>query len=118
MGVAEESAVYLPVDIEEISSRTDSVLAMRMDTSTREDIDGVTPAVVRHLNVLLGEDLGADKDPQVRLLVRKGRTLIDYRERPTESTPTFGAWLYLRDTAALTRRLLWIYTERNGMGTP
>jgi hypothetical protein len=106
------------IDVEAISSRTDSVLTMRMDSSTRADIDGVTPAIVRQLSSLLGEDLGAEDDPQVRELVRKGNNLIDPKNRPTENTPAFGAFLYLRDAATLTRRLLWIYTERNGLGTP
>ncbi|QES29162.1 hypothetical protein DEJ47_24440 [Streptomyces venezuelae] len=106
------------IDVEAISSHTDSVLTMRMDSSTRADIDGVTPAIVRQLNSLLGEDLGAEDDPQVRELVRKGNNLIDPKNRPTENTPAFGAFLYLRDAATLTRRLLWIYTERNGLGTP
>ncbi|MFJ8583589.1 hypothetical protein ACIRD2_02875 [Streptomyces sp. NPDC093595] len=119
-GLAQNSVDESPaeIDVEAISSRTDSVLTMRMDSSTRADIDGVTPAIVRQLNSLLGEDLGAEDDPQVRELVRKGNNLIDPKNRPTENTPAFGAFLYLRDAATLTRRLLWIYTERNGLGTP
>ncbi|MEW2632486.1 hypothetical protein AB0903_12700 [Streptomyces sp. NPDC048389] len=106
------------IDVEAISSRTDSVLTMRMDSSTRADIDGVTPAIVQQLNSLLGEDLGAEDDPQVRELVRTGNNLIDPKNRPTENTPAFGAFIHLRDVATLTRRLLWIYTERNGLGAP
>lgn len=106
------------IDVEAISSRTDSVLTMRMDSSTRADIDGVTPAIVQQLNSLLGEDLGADEDPEVRELVRKGDNLIDPTNRPTGETPAFGAFLYLRDAALLTRRLLWIYSQRNGLGAP
>ncbi|MBC2876220.1 hypothetical protein H7K43_14365 [Streptomyces sp. TYQ1024] len=108
----------LPIDIEGISSRTESALALRMDTTTREAMDSVTPAIVGHLNLLLCEELGADNDQEVRELVRKGYTLIDYKNRPSHSTPTFGAFLYLRDVALLARRLLWIYTERNGLGAP
>ncbi|MFG2996270.1 hypothetical protein [Streptomyces sp. NPDC048340] len=91
---------------------------MRMGSTTREDIDGVTPAVVQHLNLLLDQDLGADQDDEMRKLVRNGLALIDPTERPTTSTPTFGAWLYARDVATLTRRLLWVYTELNGLDTP
>ncbi|MGW2865772.1 hypothetical protein BLA24_26050 [Streptomyces cinnamoneus] len=118
LGAAEESAENPPVDTEGISLRTDSILAMRMGSTTREDIDEVTPAVVQHLNLLLDQDLGADEDAEVQQLVRKGLTLIDSKERPTAETPTFGAWLYARDVATLTRRLLWVYTERNGLGAP
>ena len=30
-------------------------------------------------------------------------------------TPAFGTYPYLRDVALLTRRLLWVYAERNGL---
>ncbi|MFD5163067.1 hypothetical protein ACFWMJ_34275 [Streptomyces hawaiiensis] len=62
--------------------------------------------------------MGADEDPEVRPLIRKGYTLVDPKNRPTDRTPSFGAFLYLRDVALLTRRLLWIYTERNGLSAP
>ncbi|MER5572020.1 hypothetical protein [Streptomyces massasporeus] len=115
---AESAAAEDPIDVETISSRTASVLAMKMGTSTREDMDSTMPAIVGHLNLLLCEDLGADSDREVRALIRKGYTLIDPSRRPTERTPSFGAFLYLRDVALLTRRLLWIYTERNGLSAP
>ncbi|MFI7315510.1 hypothetical protein [Streptomyces venezuelae] len=116
---AEDAAVgEVPIDVEEISSRTEAALALRMDTTTREVMDGMTPAIVSHLNLLLHEDLGADEDKGVKALVRQGYTLIDYNNRPSDSTPTFGAFLYLRDAALLTRRLLWIYTQHNGLGAP
>ncbi|WP_234335330.1 MULTISPECIES: hypothetical protein [Streptomyces] len=117
-GAAESAAAEDPIDVETISSRTASVLAMKMGTSTREDMDSAMPAIVGHLNLLLCEDLGADRDQEVRALIRKGYTLIDPSKRPAEGTPSFGAFLYLRDVALLTRRLLWIYTERNGLGAP
>ncbi|WP_236572934.1 hypothetical protein [Streptomyces sp. GS7] len=119
LGTTEGIAVEdLPIDVEAISSRTESVLAMKMGTSTRKDMDGVVPTIVGHLNLLLCEDLGVDEDQEVRGLVRKGYTLIDDKNRPTGRTPSFGVFLYLRDIALLTRRLLWIYTERNGLGAP
>ncbi|MEU1309128.1 hypothetical protein ABZ419_09560 [Streptomyces cinnamoneus] len=116
---AEETAAgNLPIDVEGISSRTESVLAMKMGTTTRAAMDGATPAIIGHLNRLLCEQLGADEDQEVEALVRKGYNLIDYASRPSESTPTFGAYVYLRDAASLTRRLLWIYTQHNGLGAP
>ncbi|MFF4528216.1 hypothetical protein ACFY1P_02990 [Streptomyces sp. NPDC001407] len=119
LGTAEGAAIDgLPIDVEEISSRTESVLAMRMDTTTRAAMDGATPAIVGHLNLLLCEELGADGDQDVEALVREGYTLVDYTSRPSESTPTFGAYIYMRDTALLTRRLLWIYTQHNGLDAP
>ncbi|MFD9630422.1 MULTISPECIES: hypothetical protein [Streptomyces] len=106
------------VDVETISESTDLVLSMQMSTSTREDMDGSTPMVLGHLNQLLNEDLGAAEDEDVQDLLHRGRKLVDYTSRPTAETPSFGAFIYLRDAAHLTRRLLWIYTQRNGLGAP
>lgn len=70
------------------------------------------------MNRLLGEDLGAEDDREVRELVREGTRLIDLTNRPTVETPTFGTFVYLRDIALLTRRLLWIYSQRKGLNAP
>lgn len=91
---------------------------MQMATSTRKDMDGSLPEIIGHLNRLLGEDLGADEDQDVRDLFRKGYRLLDLQNRPTAETPSFGAFIYLRDAADVTRRLLWIYTQRHGLGAP
>ncbi|MFJ6569847.1 hypothetical protein ACIQNU_20740 [Streptomyces sp. NPDC091292] len=89
-----------------------------MDTTTRAAMDRHLPKMVLQLNGLLDEDLGAQKDGDVRDLLRKGARLVDLTNRPTSETPTFGAFRYLRDVALLTRRLLWIYAERNGLDAP
>ncbi|NEC91177.1 hypothetical protein [Streptomyces sp. SID12501] len=107
-----------PVDVETISESTDAVLAMQMATSTRKDMDVSLPEIIGHLNLLLGEDLGADEDEDVRELFRTGYRLLDLQNRPTSETPSFGAFIYLRDAADITRRLLWIYTQRHGLGAP
>ncbi|NUK49746.1 hypothetical protein HRW14_05455 [Streptomyces lunaelactis] len=108
----------LPVDVETISESTEAALSMQMATSTRKDMDASLPEIVGHLNLLLGEDLGADEDEDVRELFRKGYRLLDLQNRPTAETPSFGAFIYLRDAADVTRRLLWIYTQRHGLGAP
>ncbi|MFE2681709.1 hypothetical protein [Streptomyces mirabilis] len=108
----------LPVAVETISESTEAALSMQMATSTRKDMDASLPEIVGHLNLLLGEDLGADEDEDVRELFRKGYRLIDLQNRPTVETPSFGAFIYLRDVADVTRRLLWIYTQRHGLGAP
>ncbi|MEV8542145.1 hypothetical protein [Streptomyces sp. NPDC051572] len=108
----------LPVDVETISESTEAALSMQMATSTRKDMDTSLPEIVGHLNLLLGEDLGADQDEEVRELFRKGYRLLDLQNRPTGDTPSFGAFIYLRDAADVTRRLLWIYTQRHGLGAP
>lgn len=108
----------LPIDVETISDSTEAALFMNMATSTREDIDGTLSKIIGHLNLMLGEDLGADEDEVVRDLFRKGYRLLDPTNRPSQQSPSFGAFLYLRDTAELTRRLLRVYTQRNGLGAP
>ncbi|MCD9879183.1 hypothetical protein [Streptomyces guryensis] len=107
-----------PIDVEAISSRTNTVLGLRMDTTTRVAIDRQLPAIAGDLNRLLREDVGADDDSEVRNLLREGTRLVDLTNRPTAETPTFGTYLYLRDVALLTQRLLWIYAERNGLDAP
>ncbi|MFF7254758.1 hypothetical protein [Streptomyces microflavus] len=88
---------------------------MDLSTTTREDMDASLPAVVDQLSSLVNLDLGQAEDHIVQGLVRKGRSLIEHGERPTNDTPAFGVFLYLRDTASIARRLLWIYAEREGM---
>lgn len=107
-----------PIDVEAISSRTNTVLGLRMDTTTRAAMDRQLPAIAGDLNQLLREELGADDDGEVRNLLREGIRLVDLTNRPTTETPTFGTYLYLRDVALLTQRLLWIYAERNGLDAP
>ncbi|MGV4983155.1 hypothetical protein ACVB8X_32205 [Streptomyces sp. NRAIS4] len=107
-----------PLDVAVVSSQTDAVLGLRMGTTTRSAVDSHLPRIAKELNRLLGEDLGADDDREVRELIREGTRLIDLTNRPTADTPTFGAFIYLRDIALLTRRLLWIYSDRNGLDAP
>lgn len=107
-----------PIDVEAISSRTNTVLGLRMDTTTRAAMDRQVPVVAGDLNRLLREDLGADDDNEVRNLLRQGTRLVGLTNRPTAETPAFGTYLYLRDVALLTQRLLWIYAERKGLDAP
>lgn len=81
-------------------------------------MDGSTSVILGHLNRLLVEDLEAAEDEGVQELLHRGRKLVDYTSRPTAETPSFGAFIYLRDSAQLTRRLLWIYTQHNALGAP
>jgi hypothetical protein len=106
------------INVEAISAQTNSILALRMGTTTRAVMDKQVPAIARHLNQLLREDLGADDDSEIRQLRRKGTRLVDLANWPTAETPSFGTYLYLRDAALLTRRLLWVYSERNGLDAP
>ncbi|WP_327691087.1 hypothetical protein [Streptomyces sp. NBC_00461] len=104
----------LPIDVELISDVTDDVLKMELSTSTRKDIDFKTTRVVGLLSVLLAEDLGADADDEVLELFRRAYKLLELTNRPGRQTPSFTAFFFMRDVANLTRRLLWVYVERNG----
>jgi hypothetical protein len=106
------------IDVAVISSQTDTVLGLRMGTTTRATMDRHLPKMAGELNRLIGEDLGAEDDSEVRELIREGTRLIDLTNRPTVETPTFGTFMYLRDVALLTRRLLGIYSQRNGLDAP
>lgn len=116
--VTDSTAVDPTIDVEGISARTDLVLAMQMGSTTRKDMDASLPIIVRHLSSLLDLDLGQAEDRDVQALFRKGLNLIEHGARPTNETPAFGVFTYLRDTAFLARRLLWIHTEREGLSAP
>jgi hypothetical protein len=103
------------VDVELISETTDLALNMELSTSTREAIDARTAELIGHMNLLLVEDLGADKDPDVRELFRQGYRMLDLKQRPSNSMPSFTAFFFMRDIANLTRRLLWVYAEEDGV---
>ncbi|MEW2291786.1 hypothetical protein ABZ719_03625 [Streptomyces sp. NPDC006743] len=105
----------VPIDIELIQDSTDVALSARLGTSTRADIDAKTPALIGHLQLLLGEELGAD-DELVMQQFRKAYSLLDLKNRPSAEAPTFTAYFFMREVADLTRRLLWIYTQRSGTG--
>ncbi|MDX3383605.1 hypothetical protein PV682_19360 [Streptomyces niveiscabiei] len=104
------------IDVELLLEMTDLALKMELNTSTRAAIDTRTVEVGRHLNILLVQDLGADENPEVRELFRKGYRLLDLKQRPTSSTPAFAAFFHLREMAELTRCLLRVYAEGNGRG--
>lgn len=119
LGVAKDTQVDdSPIDVAAISWQTDTVLRLQMGTTTRAEMDRHLPRMASELNRLIGEELGAEDDREVRELIREGTRLIDLTNRPTVETPTFGTFVYLRDIAFLTRRLLWIYSQRKGLSAP
>ncbi|MFC8431889.1 hypothetical protein [Streptomyces sp. NPDC057253] len=107
----------LPIDVELLSDTTDDVLKMELSTSTREDIDFKTTRLLGLLSLLLAEDLGADHDDEAMDLFRQAYKLLELTNRPGRQTPSFAAFFFMRDVANLTRRLMWVYAERNG-GVP
>jgi hypothetical protein len=105
-----------PVDVELIGDSTETALVMALATTTREEIDARTPVLIGHLQLLLGEELGASQDEMVRHLFHKAYELLDLKNRPTSETPAFTAFFFMREVATLTRRLLWVYAQRSGTG--
>ncbi|MEU1015977.1 hypothetical protein ABZ383_07485 [Streptomyces sp. NPDC005900] len=104
------------IDDELIRDSTDSALAMQLGTTTRDEIDARTPALIGHLERLLAEDLGADSDDIVKELYSRAYKLLDLRHRPTPDAPAFAAYFFMRDVANLARHLLWVYSQRSGTG--
>ncbi|WP_256220651.1 hypothetical protein [Streptomyces sp. CC53] len=107
-----------PVDVELIGDSTDAALLMELGTTTRDQIDLKTPILTGHLQLLVSEDLGADEDEAVRKLFRQAYALLDLSRRPSQDAPTFVAYFYMREVATLTRRFLWVYSQRNGLSAP
>ncbi len=105
-----------PIDVELIGDSTETALVMKLGTSTREDIDKRTPILIGHLERLLAEELGADEDSTVRGLYSKAYRLLDLKNRPAPDAPAFAAYFFMREVASLTRRFLWVYTQRSGTG--
>ncbi|MCX5236272.1 hypothetical protein OG824_13785 [Streptomyces prunicolor] len=100
-----------PIDVELIRDSTDAALDLRLDTATRAEIKAATPTLVQHLQLLLGEELGADEDEMVMDQIRKAYKVLDLNNRPTEDAAAFTSFFFMRDVADVTRRLLWIYEE-------
>jgi hypothetical protein len=107
-----------PIDIEAITKSTNEALAIQLNTSTRAAITTRAGLIYAHLALLLGEDLGAAHDPVVMGLVSEAYVLLDADGRPTEVAPVFNAFVHMRNTARLTRRLLWIWAELNEVERP
>lgn len=105
-----------PVDVELIRNSTDAALALSPGTTTREVVDARTPVLIGHLRLLMGEIPGSDTDHTVRQLFDTASKVLDPTTRPTEKTPTFTAYFFMRDVATLTRHFLWLYTQRSGTG--
>ncbi|MEV1008346.1 hypothetical protein [Streptomyces sp. NPDC049881] len=106
------------VDVEGISALTDHVLAMETGTTTRPAMDDILPMVLRHLNSLLDTGLGQVGDGEARALRHTALSLIERGSRPNDETPAFGVFIHLHETALITRRLLCIYAQREGLNLP
>ncbi|MFE9446895.1 hypothetical protein [Streptomyces sp. NPDC006739] len=85
---------------------------MDLSRSTRADIDTLTQECIEHLEELLKEDLGADRDDTVMQLFRRAYAHLELSRRPTNRTPAYDAFTYMRDTATVTFELLKVYVAK------
>ncbi|MGW3950946.1 hypothetical protein ACWEKM_08295 [Streptomyces sp. NPDC004752] len=110
--ISEAEADSLPIDVETIRDSVDASLAMRLDTSTREQIDIRTGLLVGHLSTLLAEDLGADQDATVMAHYRACYHLLDLSRRPTDKTPAYECFSFMRELAVRAEGLLSVYEKQ------
>lgn len=110
--ISEADADSLPIDVETVRDSVDASLAMRLDTSTREQIDTRTGLLVGQLSMLLAEDLGADKDETVMAHYRACYHLLDLSRRPTDKTPAYDCFSFMRELATRAEGLLSIYEKQ------
>ncbi|MFI7351515.1 hypothetical protein ACIBSR_35300 [Streptomyces sp. NPDC049936] len=95
--------------LEAVDEAVDTALAIRLMMPERPVIDATTRDLVGHLISLMAEELGFDADPTVQALFREGYRLLDLTRRPTEQSPHFHAYQYMRDLGSLTRRFADVY---------
>ncbi|MER6102437.1 hypothetical protein ABT115_08920 [Streptomyces sp. NPDC001832] len=107
-----------PIDVKLISTITDRALALRLNTSTRDEIMGFVDVLHGSLSLLVGEELAADSDMVALAQIHKAKGFLKTRSKPTDVTPPFRAYAWTREAASLTRRLLWIWSEKNGVEHP
>ncbi|WP_079057726.1 hypothetical protein [Streptomyces cellostaticus] len=110
--ISEAEADRLPVDVETVRDSVDASLAMRLDTSTREQIDARTGFLIGHLSMLLAEDLRADQDETVRAHYRACYHLLDLSRRPTDKTPAYECFSFMRELAVRAEGLLSVYEKQ------
>ncbi|MER7235368.1 hypothetical protein ABT348_31020 [Streptomyces olivaceus] len=94
--------------LEAADETVETALAIRLMMPERPVIDA-TRDLVSHLRVLMAEELGFDENPAVQALFREGYRVLDLTRRPTEQSPHFHAYQYMRDLGSLTRRFADVY---------
>jgi hypothetical protein len=99
----------LPIDVKTISETIDLAWGMRLNTSTRQDIDARTQELIGHLNLLRGQPLGEERNPDVLRLLRIVERHLTPLDRPTERTPAYEAFNFMHDTTVFTKTLLSAY---------
>ena len=95
--------------LEAVDEAVETALAIRLSMPERPVIDATTRDLVSHLRVLMAEELGFDEDPVALPEQRLDGRVLDLTRRPTEQSPHFIAYQYMRDVGALTRRFADVY---------
>ncbi|WP_217166700.1 hypothetical protein [Streptomyces sp. AC512_CC834] len=108
----------MPIDVDGAGDTVDSVLGMRLDASRRQDIDSRTGVLIGFMSELLTADLGANDDDEVMALYRACYHLLDLKRRPTQETPVYESFQFMRDCAIRARALLALYEVKNGAKAP
>lgn len=103
----------LPLEVDWFRDTITVIQLMRLETSTRADIDARTRELLDHLRELVSEDLGADQNDDVMSLIRQAYKYLDLCARPTSVTPAFHAFTYLRELATISFSLLKVYVAKN-----
>lgn len=102
------------IDVETIRDTVSVARASPVSADARPHIATTTATLIGQVELLLVEDLGFDLKPAVRGLYRDAYRLLCTDRRPTSEDPTFVAWEYMRDVAALTSQLVDVYAEQQG----
>jgi len=117
-GATRDEAEARPIDVELISTITDKALALRLTTSTRDEIMRYVGELHGSLSLLVDQELKGREDVVALAQISRARIFLKSKETPTQETPPFSAFAWAREAASLTRRLLWIWTEQNGTEHP
>ncbi|MEU1176593.1 hypothetical protein ABZ464_02905 [Streptomyces sp. NPDC005820] len=115
--MSEAEAARLPIDVETITKAVDEALAMSISTSKREDIDARSGQLTGSLNLLRGQCLGEDEDPNVLRILGLVDRHLALTNRPTSRSQAHEAFFFLQDTATFTQALLVAYVKKNEVGT-
>ncbi|MET9981743.1 hypothetical protein [Streptomyces rochei] len=107
--VTSSEVAGVSIVLEAVDEAVETALAIRLSMPERPVIDATTRDLVSHLRELMAEELGFDEDPAVQALFREGYRVLDLTRRPTEQSPRFIAYQYMRDVGALTRRFADVY---------
>ncbi|MFG3176545.1 hypothetical protein ACGFZC_15975 [[Kitasatospora] papulosa] len=117
-GTARDKVEGPPIDVDLISTLTDKALALRLTTSTRDEIMAFVPELDGALRMLAAEDFDPGGDVVILALLNKTKLFLDSNPKPSDVTPPFRAYAWTREAASLTRRLLWLWCEMSGVGHP